>query len=210
MPFERAVRIFQSKKVMPRATFDKLSARAKQRAFTVANVVSDDALRVIQSELASQIGLGGSLASFADKIGERMKTAGFLASPETTSTGATILRASHVETVYRTNVLGAYNAGRAEQMRQPAVLARRPVWMIRSVQDGRTRDTHKAVNGVKLLASDPFWRTAYPPFGYNCRCRVISLGPGSMDEVVSGSTISGLPDEDFSSGLGSLLEPDPF
>jgi phage gp29-like protein len=64
MPFDSAMRAFQKRKPIPRAQFDRLSGRAKQRAFTVAGVVSEDALLTIQDELAKVIGEGGSLAKF--------------------------------------------------------------------------------------------------------------------------------------------------
>ena len=210
MPFDRALKSFLSRKPIPRAAFDKLSARAKQRAFTVAGVVSEDALATIQDELAKVIGSGGSLARFSERIGERMKEAGFLQSVGELADGSKALNASHVETVFRTNSLSAYNAGRAEQARQPAVMAKRPVWEIRGVKDDRTRHTHLGAQGKMLLATDPFWAKAYPPFGFGCRCRIITRGPEYLSQVVSGTEIEGLPDEGFSSGLGSLLAPDPF
>lgn len=210
MPFEQAMRIFKQREPVPRKTFDRLSAKAKKRAFTVAGVVRNDALAIIQSDLADLIGKGTSLASFSKRIKERMEEAGFRSSLRKLGNGQKALSASHTEVVYRTNTLGAYNAGRAEQMRQPAVLARRPVWEIRSIQDARGREEggHAHLNGLKLLATDPLWKKAYPPFRWNCRCRVLSRSKAYLDGVVKGSTIKDLPVDGFSGGIGSILSTD--
>lgn len=45
-----------------------------------------------------------------------------------------------------------------------------PVWEFRALKPNRPEDrqTHFATNGVMLMANDPFWQTAYPPYGFNC------------------------------------------
>ena len=48
-----------------------------------------------------------------------------------------------------------------------------------------------------------------PPFGFNCRCRVVTLSEPEVRarslRVRSGSEVSGLPDPGFTSGSGALL-----
>lgn len=39
-----------------------------------------------------------------------------------------------------------------------------------TLQDERVRDEHRVWNNIKLPIEHPFWRTHYPPNGYNCRC----------------------------------------
>jgi SPP1 gp7 family putative phage head morphogenesis protein len=116
-----------------------------------------------------------------------------------------VLSASHVDTVFRTNVLNSYNYGRYKHASQPKVIKAFPVWEIVSVVDGRERSAHAAANGKMLLATDPFWKRAYPPFGFNCRCRIISRSAKYLSQVVSGSTITGLPDSGFTSGYSALI-----
>lgn len=209
MPFDRAMRYVRDKQVVQRATFDRLSAQAKRRSFTVAGVLSDRMLGTLQDELAKQVGQGTDLNDFQDHIEDRMKDAGFLATLQPVEEGgAAVLTASHVETVFRTNVLGAYNAGRAAQMSEPTTLEKRPVWEVRGVDDHGTRPSHKSAHGMMILASDPVWQSAYPPFGFSCRCRVISRGADYVSQAVAGSELAslGLPDEGFVSGLPNLLD----
>lgn len=48
-----------------------------------------------------------------------------------------------------------------------------------TVGDGRVRPDHAALEGVCLPVDDPFWALAYPPNGWNCRCRVLRVAKGS-------------------------------
>lgn len=48
----------------------------------------------------------------------------------------------------------------------------------RTQEDGRVRDAHAAINRVIRPVNDAFWKTYYPPNGWNCRCTVIELNSG--------------------------------
>ena len=195
-----AIKWFTSKNIVSRIIFDQLSAASKRRAFTIAGVTNDQMLKTAQDELTKLIISGGQLRDFRKFVLERFKTAGF-----------TPVNPSHVETIYRTNVLSAYNSGRHAHATQPSVLSGRPFWQIRTVNDGqpRQRKTHQRVHKYVLKASDSFWRKAYPPFGFNCRCRVVTMSQADVDSrslrVRSGSDITGLPDRGFTSGVSTLL-----
>ncbi len=161
-------------------------------------------LRTLQDELALAIQAGDDLRRFKDRIRPRLKRAGFLGQIGKLKNGEQALNASHVETVFRTNVLNTYNTGRNIHQTSPAVLSAFPVWEFRAVVDARTRDPHKSANGKMLMANDPFWATAYPPYGFNCRCRVISRSSRFISKTVSGTSIQGLPDSGFTSGRPAL------
>lgn len=45
----------------------------------------------------------------------------------------------------------------------------------RTALDDRVRAEHAALEGVTLPLDDPFWDTAFPPNGWNCRCHVIPV-----------------------------------
>lgn len=200
MKFDDAMRYFKGKNVMTRAQFDRLSAVAKQKAFTVAALSSDQMLNLTHAELARQIGVGADIRSFSKFLTERLTSAGFVA-PTAKA------QASYVQMVFRTNTLGAYNAGRHARMSQPEVVRARPYWQIRTISDDRRRPNHARADGVILRATDPFWQKAYPPFGFNCRCRVVSLSETQAQNmtVSVGAAIDYLPDPGFVSGSPSLL-----
>lgn len=193
LPFAAAKKDFLARKVVSKKVFDRMTKTAKRRAFTVAGAANDEMLRIFRAELARQIAEGGQLREFTRSVRQRAESAGWTPS-----------NPSHVETIYRTNVVDSYGAGRFEHARQPEVLAARPYWQIRTVKDNRQRRTHGAVDGWVLAADDPFWSNAYPPFGFACRCRVSTLSAEQVKrrglEVRSGSDVSGLPDPGFESG----------
>lgn len=45
----------------------------------------------------------------------------------------------------------------------------------RTALDDKVRPDHAALEGVTLPVDDPFWDTAFPPNGWNCRCHVIPV-----------------------------------
>ncbi len=158
MAYQEATKFFKSKQPIPKAIFEKLSSAAKARSFTVAGLASEHLLSVAHSELTNAIVEGSKMSDFAARLEERFKSAGVVQ-----------LNPSHVETIFRTNLLTSYNVGRKAEMTTPDALKLRPYWVIRGVSDDRQRDTHRAVNGWVLRATDPFWRTiGGPPFGFNC------------------------------------------
>lgn len=197
MSYESAVDYFLEKRILPRAVFDRLQNVAKQRAFTVARLAQRQMLILVRDELARQIANGAELRAFRGFMEARLESAGWVPASR-----------SHVETIFRTNVLTGYSSGRVRHATQPSVLRARPLWQILTVDDGppRQRKTHRAVHGLVLEATDTFWARAYPPFGYNCRCRVVSRSRDTHGKLVKkGSAVRGLPDRGFASGVGGLL-----
>lgn len=77
------------------------------------------------------------------------------------------------ETVYRTNVQTAYNAGRMMGYEEDRPLALELV----VIDDARTTDYCRqyAGKGFILPYDDPFWKTHIPPFHFNCRTTVRAI-----------------------------------
>jgi hypothetical protein len=89
------------------------------------------------------------------------------------------------------------------------VLRLRPYWQIRGTNDSRQRPTHKRAQNTILSADNPFWRRAYPPFGYCCRCRTIARSKRWVDSHGGPTRVpEGLPDPGFDSGIDASLIPD--
>jgi uncharacterized protein with gpF-like domain len=211
-PFAAAIEAFSKRDIVPRATFDALSAAAKQKAFTVAGLATEELLGDAHAELDRQLKAspehtykdpetgkwvykGPNLREFRKFAEKRLESAGWTPS-----------NPSHVETIFRTNIASAYSTGRVAEMTQPAVLKLRPYWQIMGPDDDRKRPTHRKALGVVLPADHPFWRTAFPPFGYNCRERVVSRSQKWVDAHGGVSAPpTGLPDPGFASGTHQLL-----
>ena len=140
-----------------------LEDRARRKAFTVAGVMDLDLLNDTFKALDKAVAEGTTFETFAREVGEKL---------EATWGKADSVR---LQTIFSTNVLSAYSAGRYKQLTDPDVLAERPYWFFDSVLDGRTSEICKHLDGTIRPADDPFWQTATPPLHHRCRSGLISL-----------------------------------
>jgi SPP1 gp7 family putative phage head morphogenesis protein len=200
MPFAKAMKKFSARLPVPKSTWNAMSTAAKARSFTIAGLQKSATLSFLQGVLADEIRAGNDSRFFAKAARARMEEAGLASAKK-----AGVLSAAHIENVYRTNGQTAYNAGRSAHQTTPQMLAKRPVWEIRGIRDPRTRETHIRAHGVCLWAHDPWWQTGYPPFGFQCRCRVAALPASESGRVVAGSTLRALPDPGFVTGIGFMF-----
>ncbi len=171
-PMADAIKSFLSKRVVTKDVFDEMTDAAKKRAFTVAGLASESMVGVVQSELANRIDQGADLRDFKRFAETRLAGSGWTPSSP-----------SHVETIFRTNVLGAYNGGRHRQMTQPDVLAFRPYVQILTPNDGppRQRPAHQKTHARVFRLDDPAFEP--PPWDFNCRCRGRSMSQRQFDKL---------------------------
>uniref|UniRef100_A0A6M3KQJ0 Phage head morphogenesis domain-containing protein n=1 Tax=viral metagenome TaxID=1070528 RepID=A0A6M3KQJ0_9ZZZZ len=128
----------------------------RARAFTVSGIAKADLLSEIKAEIERQLDEGWNLRRFRDEFSTIMARHGF--DP---------LHPFRIDTIFRTNMQGVFQAGRYRQMTDPAVLTARPFWRYVAVMDGSTRPAHAAMHGKIFPADHDFWRVWYPPNGYN-------------------------------------------
>lgn len=190
-PFQEAVDWFLAKNPMTRAEFARLSAAARTKAFTVAYVITADSLQSIFGAIGEILEKGGSYQEF------KALTENILKSPW------------HRETVFRTNVLSSYGAGHWQQAQ--AVKDLRPYVIYRDCGDGRVRAWHR-LGGLVMRQDDPFVRSHWGPWEWNCRCRWLSLSGREVEEKGYKITTDakGLPPANpkFSSPAMGGWEPD--
>lgn len=122
---------------------------------------------------------------------------------------------AYTETVYRTNLASAYNAGRLQQVKDPAVRRVVGAFEYNAVLDPDVRQNHRAAHGLLAATSDDIWQRLAPPLGYNCRCslrfvtrselsrRRLVGDDGSVTVVRPRSFSLARPDEGFGGG-GSI------
>lgn len=91
--------------------------------------------------------------------------------------------------IYDTNLRMAYGAGHREKMQETA--DNRPYLEYSAVLDNRTRPEHRAWHGTILPIDDPWWKTHYPPNGWNCRCTVVSRSAADLKRL--GKAVSVAP-----------------
>lgn len=166
-----AVEHFRQRTPVTREEWDRLEAAARRRAFVVSGLASVALVTEVHEAIDQALAVGTTLADFRREIGPKLAAAW----------GAP--NAPRMETIFRTNVQTAYNAGRYDQMSSPAMRRMRPFWRYVSILDGRTTATCAPLNNTVRPADDAFWLDHWPPLHFNCRSTVVSLSRAQAAEV---------------------------
>ncbi len=167
LPFEEAIQFLKARVSLTKAEWEDLEPKLAFRAFTLARLTSCDYIEAIRGRLINTLEKGeGFEQAWADvkAIAE--------------SEGATI-NPGYWETVYRTNIQTAYNAGRRMQFdrSKPAAYA------LMVLEDERTSSICRPLTGLVLPANHPFWDDHWPPFHFNCRTTVRGIYEEEVAEV---------------------------
>lgn len=163
MPYAEAVEYLKKRDVLNKVDYDRLSAQLKFRAFTASRISDGALLKRINGELIKNIEDGNGLKDFL----------GMTKTDVLSKVGLGNAGGWYWETVYRTNVQTAYNAGRMMGYEEDRPLALELV----VIDDARTTDYCRqyAGKGFILPYDDPFWKTHIPPFHFNCRTTVRAI-----------------------------------
>lgn len=157
--------------------FDGLTRQYRSDAFTVAGVNDQRVIAKVRDALAENMAQGGTRDDF-EKAAHKIST----------EAGVADLTGFELDTVFSTNTLKAYGAGRLEQMQEPHMLDALPFWQYWTVGDMRVRPAHAALDQFCARAIDSVWRKIYPPWDFNCRCSVV---PILAEEAPKGSEEGG-------------------
>jgi SPP1 gp7 family putative phage head morphogenesis protein len=203
LPARKAVEYLKSKGYAVTWDWEELWQEAQAQAFTVAKATRLDILQDIREAVEKALTEGKTLAWFAKELTPVLQAKGWWGRQEhvdgETGEVSQVQLGSpwRLQTIYRTNLQTAYMAGRFQE--QLANVDDRPYWMYVAILDGRTRPSHRAMNGKVFRYDDPIWQYLYPPNGWGCRCRIIAL---SADDVAK----HGLKVESSAGKLGSMMK----
>lgn len=181
---DKAVGFLKAKTVVSPEAYGQLPLTLRIRAFTAAGLDNLETLGRIRDAVAS-VPAGGdwktAKKTIAAEIGGDEEGA-----------------KARAELILRINALQAFAVGRhAEQMDS---LDAFPFWMYRTSKDERVRSSHAALDGVILPATDPWWKTHYPPWEFGCRCMIIRLTRGQA-AALGVSDVRKLPGKPPDSGF---------
>jgi len=168
--FNEAVKAFRKRVPMSNADWDQLAADERQRGFTVGAVAQADLVQDVFDALDRAIDAGSSFDDFKAEIGPKLAD----------EWGGE--DAPRVETIFRTNVLGAYSAGRQQILDAPAVKEARPYRRFDAIEDDRIDEDCDEFDGTVLPADDPWWASHTPLIHPNCRCQINGLTPDEAEE----------------------------
>ena len=156
---DAAINALVSKKVVSRAEVDAMDEKAKSRAFYVSRLAELKAVGRVKDYLVDNLKDKTSFQNFVKNLDkdELLKKAGW------EENGGW-----YWETVYRTNTMSAFNAGRAEAFEEyePEFLE------FIGIEDFRQTPVCAARSGIVKKRTDPFWKKNFPPLHFNCRSTV--------------------------------------
>ncbi|UTC62588.1 minor capsid protein [Treponema sp. OMZ 787] len=159
LSFDEAVNFLRAKLPMKKDEWLSLEPKLRFRAFTVAKLSEADFIETVKGRLALAVEKNESILDSWKDIEEMTEDWGEKFTPR------------YWETVYRTNVQSAYNAGRLMQHKNNMP----PAWELLFVEDKRQSDICRGLtfitgNGKALHKDHPFWKTyGFPPYHFNCR-----------------------------------------
>jgi SPP1 gp7 family putative phage head morphogenesis protein len=147
-------------------------------AFMVAGVAERDVLDLVRTHVADALESGQSFSDFVKALMPQMVAKGWwgdvaITDPATGEQRVTRFDEARLQLILDTNLRQSNAVGRWQAAQRAK--ARRPFLMYRTMRDERVRISHRAWDGVVLPVDHPFWHTHYPPNGWRCRCRAISV-----------------------------------
>lgn len=158
VPFPEAIKAAVDRGVvLPDVYYGELFGIERQLAFSVAGLAAYDQLTAVRDTLTAALSSGRTFAEW--------KKAALTAGLD--------LPAHRLDNIFRTNLQGAYMAGKWEMFEQTKSF--QPYLMYDAINDSRVRPSHLALDNVIRPVDDNFWHTHSPPNGYRCRCTLIPL-----------------------------------
>lgn len=177
LPFAEASQFFRDKLNIPTEEWDELEGAALAKGFTSAGAHNSDLLSDLRKMTDAAIDGKVDIKEFrkqfiplVEKYGWQLKGGG----PGWRS-----------NLIFRTNIATSYQAGRWEQFKKGGIDYLKYVH-----SDGvmNPRPNHKAMDGVVLPISDPFWTANYPPNGWGCKCRAVAATKRDYESAGPGQT----------------------
>ena len=148
------------------------------RSFTVAKAMRLDLLQDIRAALDKAIADGESFGAFRDRLEPVLRAKGWWGTKIVDGKPVQLGSLHRLRIIFDTNMRTAYARGHWESIERNA--AAMPWLRYVATLDDRTRPQHRAWHGVVLRYDDPFWRTHYPPNGWNCRCTVLQYSDADL------------------------------
>lgn len=208
--FRDAVKFLKSKKVLPAEEYKILDRKSQAAAFTVSGYTAAEILQEFLASLEKAVEEGKTKAAYREEMNHFLNDHGYEG-----------INPWKSDTIFRTNIQTAFNAGHYKSMTIASSL--RPYWCYMTAGDGRVRDTHAVMHGRVYRADDPIWNVWFPPNGFKCRCTVVSYTEAQVEryglkvenkppiniDYETGEIVTRYPDKGFSGNPAkTIFKPD--
>lgn len=199
LPPEKAIEWFKAKGLKPTFSYADMYLEEHDKSFTVAKMMDADLLSDMRESLDRAMAEGKTFKQFADDIVPTLQAKGWwgkrtLIDPATgAEVKAQLGSPARLRTIFRSNMQSSLSVGHWQQAKANQDVM--PYLRYDAIEDEKTRDSHRAMDGIIKPVDSPWWDAYYPPNGYNCRCSVVPLSQADLE--ANGWSITSDNDSDF-------------
>lgn len=163
------------------------------RQFTISRLTRLDLLQTIRESLEKSVNGDLTRTDWMRDTRKLLQDAGWwgtkeVIDPATGKAVSTTFDNQRLSLIFDTNTHQAAAAGQWERVQ--ATKKTHPFLRYITKDDGRVRPAHRAWHNLALPVDDAFWQTHWPPNGWRCRCRVVSM---NRREYAAGRAPDGSP-----------------
>lgn len=182
---------------IPSGHWTEVWQEVHQTGFTVAQSAGFDILKDIHTALVRAMAEGRTFDQFRRELTPILQGKGWWGKTERVDPLTGEVREVQLGSPRRLRTIFDVNlrvsAAQGDWQRQQSVKDARPYLRYTALLDNRTRPLHRRWHGTILPQDHPWWETHYPPNGWRCRCKAMSVSADDLE--AEGWTISEAPDE---------------
>lgn len=153
--------------------------------FTVSRLARLDLLQAIYDGILKSVQGDLSRRDWMQDVEQLLTDAGWwgfkaVTDPADGEIKLTKFDAARLKLIYDTNTRQAYATGLWERVER----SKKALPYVRYItrRDDRVRAEHQAWDNLTLPVDDDFWKTHWPPNGWRCRCRVMSMTKADFEK----------------------------
>ena len=191
LPPKEAIKYLENKGYKLTFNYEEMMHEAHHKAFTVAKIQRLDLLSDIKESILKAQKEGKSFKDWKKDIKPTLIKKGWWGTVEVedkkTGERQTIdVNTRRLKTIFYTNTRVAYQVQKAKKFYEDDSIE---YLKYIAILDRSVRESHERLHGTILPKNDDFWRTHFPPNGWNCRCRVRAIPPKKEPQLTDKSTL---------------------
>ena len=182
---EEAVAYLQGRKLLT-PSFDWRDLWHEEHAaqFTVSRLARLDLLEAVRDGITKSVSGDLSRRDWTRDMKALLQKEGWwgekvVTDPATGADVVTTFDPARLKLIYDTNANTAYSAGLWQRIARNKATS--PYIRYITQRDEKVRITHRAWDNLALPVDHPFWDTHFPPNGWRCRCRAMSMSQRDYD-----------------------------
>lgn len=158
-----------------------LASHEHALAFTVARTEGYDVIDTLREAVRKAEVERVPFKTFCDELIPKLKAKQWWGRITTADGTVELGSLRRLQTIYWANIRSAHAAGEWARTQETKDVL--PYLTYKRTLSERARPEHLGWVGITLPVDDPWWRTHYPPNGWNCKCRVEQIGEVKASRV---------------------------